>query len=309
MIAVVAFGWALLAFPGAARHRRNLAEPATEARMTAWSFAIGSGLVGVGLVSMSVPTLLDGVGAHHLAAFCRILIHDVLAGGHLGGAAAALLMVVLSVRAFTGWRRLRRIQRAAVIEPWVGDHHRVGDEYELVVLPTTDFIALTVGGPVAQVVVSDGLVAALTDEELTMVLRHELAHLRGRHQYYLAMAALVDAMFGWVPAVRSSTRVFRLAVERSADEEAAGSDPEARRVLYSALTAAARCLPQAGTASFGGVDMVLERLRALESNPPSDRTGWSRVAAGVVASAAASLWLFSMLVIGVSLASSGICYF
>jgi len=309
VIAVVAFGWALLALPGAARRRRNLLEPATEARLTAWSLAIGSGLVGFGLVSMSVPTLLDGVGAHHLAAFCRRLIHDVLAGGHLGGGAAALLMAVLMVRAVTGWRRIRRIQQAAVIEPWVGHHEPAGANYELVVLPTTDFIALNVGGPVAQVVVSNGLVSALTDEELTMVVRHELAHLRGRHHYYLAMVAVVDAMFGWVPMVRSSTRTLRLALERSADEEAAGADPVARRILYSALTAAARCLPQTGITTFGGVDMVLERLRPLESNAPSDRTGWSRVAVGLVASTAASLWLLSVVVVGVSLASSGICYF
>lgn len=309
MIAVVAFGWVLLALPGTGCRRRNLLEPATEARHTAWSLAIGSGLVGFGLVSMSVPTLLDGVGAHHLAAFCRKVIHDVLAGGHLGGGAAALLMAVLMVRAVTGWRRIRRIQQAAVIEPWVGHHERAGANYELVVLPTTDFIALTVGGPVAQVVVSNGLVSALTDEELTMVVRHELAHLRGRHHYYLAMAAVVDAMFGWVPMVRSSTRTLRLALERSADEEAAGADPVARRVLYSALTAAARCLPQPGITTFGGIDMVLERLRALESSAPSDRTRWSRVAVGLVASTAASLWLFSVVVVGVSLASSEICYF
>lgn len=309
MIAVVAFGWALLALPGAARHRRNLLEPATEARLTASSLAIGSGLVGFGLVSMSVPTLLDGIGAHHLAAFCRRLIHDVLAGGHLGGGAAALLMTVLSVRAVAGWRRLRRIQRAAAVEPWVGHHHRAGDNYELVVLPTTAFIALTVGGSVAQVVVSNGLVAALTEDELTMVIRHELAHLRERHHYYLTMAALVDAVFGWVPMVRSSTQAMRLAVERSADEEAAGADPLARRVLYSALTAAAGCPPQPGTVSFGGVEMLLERLRALESNSSSNRKGWSRMRVGIVASTAASLWLFSVAVVGVSLTSSGICYY
>lgn len=309
MIAVVAFGWALLAFPGAARYRRNLLEPATETRLTAWSLVIGSGLIGFGLVSMSVPTLLDGVGAHHLAAFCRRLIHDVLAGGHLGGGVAALLMAVLAVRGVMGWRRLRRIHEAAFIEPWVGHHHRVGDTYELVVIPTTDFIALSVGGSFAQMVLSNGLVTALSDDELTMVVGHELAHLRRRHDYYLTMAALVDAMFGWVPMVRSSTRAMRLAVERSADEDAAGADLGARRVLCSALTAAARCLPQPGTASFGGIDMMLERLRALEANAPSHDAGWSKLAVGVVASTAASLWLFSVVVVGVSLTSSGICYF
>lgn len=309
MIAVVAFGWALLALPGTARHWLSLMGPAVSARLSAWSLGVGSGLIAVGLISMASPTLLDGVGAHHLAALCRRLIHDVLAAGHLGGGIAAVLLVVLSVRAVAGWRRLRRVQRAAFIEPWVGDHHREGDNYELVVVPTNDFIALTSGGAARQVVVSKGLVAALSDEELTMVVRHELAHLTGRHQYHLAMAGLVDAIFGWVPRVRTSTRAMRLAVERSADEEAAGADPLARRVLYSALTVAARCIPHPGTNGFGGVDMVLERLRALESTPRSFRTPWSHLAVGLVASAAASLWLLSMVVVGVSLTSSGICYY
>lgn len=308
MIAVVTFGWALLALPGTARRRLGHLGPAMGARLSVWSLAVGSGLIAVGLVSMSAPTLLDGVGAYHLADLCRRLIHDVLAGGHVGGGVAGALLAVLSVRAVRGGRRLWRMGQAAVIEPWVGHHHRAGEDYELVVVPTADLIALTVGGAARQVVVSNGLVEALTDDELTMVVRHELVHLRGRHHYYLAVAGLVDATFGWVPLVRSSTRALRLAVERSADEEAAGADPVLRRVLYSALVAAVGCRPQPGVAGFGGVDTALERLKALESNHASVRSRWSYVAVGVVASAAASLWLLSVVVIGVSLASSGICY-
>lgn len=308
MIAVVAFGWALLALPGLARGRVRPLGPAMGARLSASSLAFGSGLVGFGLVSMSVPTLLDGVGAHHLAAFCRRLIHDLLAGGHVGGGIAAVMLVVLAVRGIRAWRRLRRFQQAAVIEPWVG-HHRTGDDYELVVIPTSEFVALTVGGVARQVVLSDGLVAALSDDQLAMVVRHELAHLKGRHQFYLAIAALVEAIFAWVPLVASSTRALRLAIERSADEQAAGADPVARRVLCSALAAAVRCHPQPGIAGFGGVDMVLDRLSALESNPPTDQSRWSYLVIGVVASTAASLWLFSVVVVGVSLTSSGICYY
>ena len=257
---------------------------------------------------MSVPTLLDGAGAHHLAALCRRLIHDVLAGGHVGGGFAALLLVILAFRAIRGWRRFRRFQQAAIIEPWVG-HHRTSGDYELVVVPTSEFVALTVGGAARQVVVSDGLVAALSDDQLMMVVRHELAHLRGGHHTFLAIAALVEAIFGWVPLVASSTRALRLAIERSADEQAAGADPVARRVLYSALSVAVRCHPQPGIASFGGLDMVLDRLSALQSKPRTDRSRWSYLAIGIVASTAASLWLFSVVVVGVSLTSSGLCFF
>lgn len=305
---MVAFGFALLAFPGMGRHHLRALGPVVEARLGAGALAFGSGLVGFGLVSMSVPALLDDVGARHLAALCQRLIHDFLAGGHVGGGLAAALLGVLAFRAIRGWRRVRRSQRAAIIEPWVG-HHRAREDYELVVLPTSEFVALTVGGAARQVVVSHGLVAALSDDQLTMVVRHELAHLRGGHDFFLAIAALVEAIFGWVPLVASSTHALRLAIERSADEQAAGADPVARRVLYSALAVAVRCHPEPGTASFGGADMVLDRLSALESNPRTDRSRWSYLALGVVASTAASLWLFSVVVVGVSLTSSGVCFY
>lgn len=309
MIAVVAFGWALLALPGLARRRLRLMEPLMEARLSALSLAFGSGLVVFGLVSMSLPTLHDGVGAHQLVAICRRLIHDLLAGGQFGGGVAALLLAILLVRAVTGLRRLRRIQQAAVIEPWVGHHQRDDNDYEFVVVPTAGFVALTVGGSTRQVVVSDGLVAALSDDELTMVVRHELAHLRRRHHSYLAMAALIDSIFGWIPGVRSSTGALRLALERSADEEAAGDDPVARRALYSALAAATRCLHHPGIAGFGGVDTVVERLIALESKPHAARSRWSYVAVGAVASTAVSLWLSSVVVLGISVLSIEICHY
>lgn len=143
--------------------------------------------------------MLDGVGAPHLAALCRRLIHDVLAGGHLGGGVAAVLLAVLSVRAVTGRRKTTdpagrchrdmgrspspRMRRLRVGR---GSHDRVH--------------RFDCGGAARQVVVSNALVAALSEDELTMVVRHELAHLRGGHHYYLAMAAFsmpYSAGFPW----------------------------------------------------------------------------------------------------------------
>jgi len=308
VIAVVAFGWGLLALPGLTRRHLSRLHPAQWSRLTAWAIGMGAGLVAVGLLAMSAPTLFEGIGAHHLAAFCRRLIHDLLAGGHVGGGIAGGFLAVLCFRAVAGWRRLRRGRRSAVIEPWVGDH-RTEDHYEFVVIPASEPIALTVGGSARQVIVSDGLVEGLSEDELMMVLRHEIAHLRGRHHRFLVAAAVVEATFGWLPLVSSSAQAMRLGVERWADEEAAGPDPRARRTLGTALMAAAGCRPQPGVAGFGDVEMAVERLKALETTPPAAPSGWWYPVVGVVTTTATSLAVTSMAVLGVSLGSGGICYF
>lgn len=265
-------------------------------------------MIAVGLLAMSVPTLLELVGAHQLAAVCRRLIHDLFAGGHVGGAVAGVLLSVLAFRSIIGWRHLRRWRRSALIEAWVGDHRKL-DGFELVVVPTRERVALTVGGKERQVVVSEGMVAALAEVELTMVIRHEVAHLVGGHDRHLGFGAVVEAALGWLPRVRSSVQVLRLGTERWADEQAAGTDPAARRVLSSALLAAAGCRPQPGTAGLGGVEMAAERLKALEAVPSSPESPrWLRLGAGLVGTAAASVWLTSLAAISVSLTSGGLCY-
>lgn len=307
MIVVIALGWALLALPGLARSKLSRLDPGPWTRLAVWSLGVGVGLIAVGLLAMAAPTLLEGVGAHHLAALCRDLLHDLLAGGHVGGAIAAVVFSVVTFRFLFGWQRLRRWRRSAMIEPWVGSHRTLAD-FELVVVPTRQLIAFTVGGTGRQVVVSEGLVAALTGDELSMVIRHELAHLAGRHHWHLGFAAVVEAAFGWLPRVKSSIQVLRLGVERWADEHAAGTAPGPRKVLRSALLAAAGCSPQPGAAGLGAVEIAAERLRALEAAPSPESPRWLRLGAGMVGTAAASVWLTSMGVISISLTSGGLCY-
>lgn len=308
MIAVIGLGWGLLAFPGMAHRYLRRLHPRLWARFMVWSLSVGAGLVSVGLVAMSAPTLFEGVGAHHLAALCRKIIHDFLAGGHLGGGVALGLLTVLFTRGCMGWHRWRRGRRAAVIEPWVGDH-RTHDGYELIVVSTPELIAMTAGGSARQVIVSNSLVEALDSEELTMVVRHELAHLSQRHHRPLAVAAVVESAFGWLPRVRRSVQATRLGMERWADEDAAGPDPAARRVLRSALVAAVGCRPQAGAAGFGGVETVIERLNGLNTTPASHVSRWWYLIVGGIATTAASVWLLSAAVVGVSLLASGLCTF
>jgi Zn-dependent protease with chaperone function len=229
-------------------------------------------LVAVGLMAMALPTLLTGVGAHHLAALCRKLIHDTLAWGHPGGIAAAAVLFVLGFRGAMGLFMVRRGRRTAALESWVGDHRR-GSDHDLVIVPTTKPIAMSSNAPRRQVILSTGLIAALGDEELEMVIRHELSHMSRHHHRYLELAAVVEKALGWLPGVRSSAQTLRLGLERWADEEAAGSDPASRRVLRSALLATTGFHARPGFVGFGSADMIALRAKALEQDREHTRSG------------------------------------
>src|SRR6266540_2873754 len=67
-----------------------------------------------------------------------------------------------------------------------------------------DPVAFSTAGRPGQVVISHGLITALSDSELAAVLRHELAHLHHRHQRYLVLAGAVQHSLGLLPLVRSA---------------------------------------------------------------------------------------------------------
>lgn len=307
MIAATAFGWALLALPAVMQRKLSRLHPAIWTRLAAACLAVGAGLVGIGLLTMAVPILLEGVGAHHLAALCRRLIHDFLGGGHLGGLTAAVTLAFITYRAYAAVRRLRGAREGIRVESWIGEHRRAID-HEVVVIPTDALVAVTPGGRSTQVIVSSGLVELLDDDEFALVLKHEVSHLRRRHDRWVALATVLEAALGWLPLVGSSAAVLRLGVERWADEDATGGDPTARRVLYTALLAASGVRPNPGVAGFGGFEMLKDRLEALST----DRTGTRnrRWYAGFVAlpPLAAAAWLGSIAVLAVSVTSSGICF-
>ena len=109
--------------------------------------------------------------------------------------------------------RTRAAQRRCRIEPWLGRHEGC-EGYELVVLPTTSPLALAVDGGTPQIVISEGLIDALSSDEVDAVLRHEAAHLANGHQHYLVAAAAVEHSFALLPFARRSTRALRVAAPR-----------------------------------------------------------------------------------------------
>jgi Zn-dependent protease with chaperone function len=215
--------------------------PAHSARLSAVALASGVLIAEAGLVLHSLPTLavLAGVGST-AGEGGRVMAH-VSPGGLAAGVITALLAAVGAWRLSCGALRLRRQQQLARAEVWLGEHVRAGD-HDVVILPTEESVAYAVTGDPPQIIVSAGLVERLRGSRLDVVLRHERAHLRHRHDRFLRVAAVIEHGCRGVPYAARSCHALRAAVERWADESAVmvASD---RRSLDEALAAMAPAVP------------------------------------------------------------------
>ena len=190
-------------------------------------------------------------------------------GGPVAGWSAAAIAATVPALACVGWRRTRRALGRLRIEHSLGEHHHRGD-VDVVVLPTPCLLAASNGGRRPQVLLSQGLIAALDPAELEAVVRHEIAHVRHRHDRFLLIATTVEHACIAAPPVRRSAAALRAALERWADEDAA-IDVNARRDLRHALHKVTESLVAAPAAAFSDADTLLERLDALDHECPSPR--------------------------------------
>lgn len=293
LLALLAGGLALLALPGAARRFGRGLDPAEWSRLCSLALAAGGAVLELAVVLLAAPTVLRAVGVPEIAAACERMLAPLAPGGPVAGWLAAGLAVALPASGLLGVLRARRSYRTFRIEGWLGQHTTFG-AHELVVLPTDEPLALTVDGHDPQIIVSEGLVAVLTDEELDAVLRHEAAHLLHRHQRYLLLATAIDHGLGFLPFVRRSAATLRIALERWADEEAAGEAGQTRSTVRGALVGVTRALvAPAVVASFSAADTVMERLDALEAAPPHP-SRWRRMALYTPGLILSGLVLFSL---------------
>jgi Zn-dependent protease with chaperone function len=273
--ALVLAGLCLLVVPGLQVLPSDRLDPSEWARAAAFSLRAGHAVVRAGLLFGAAPTVLRGIGIEHAAEACHRMFGPVAPGGPIVGWASGVMFVVLTAQARAARSRQRAGYRSMVVEPWVGVHQRAGD-LDLVTLPVAEPVAFAVPLGPGQIVISEGLVATLEPSELEAVIAHEASHLRHRHDRHLMAAAVVQQAYGWLPPVAASTATVQLAVERWADEDAAGT-PERRPVVRDALAKTTATL-LAPTLAFASTCTVLQRLAALDGAPPSP-TARTRLAA------------------------------
>ena len=208
-------------------------------------------------------------------------------------AAAALLAAAVLAAARTGARRARALVSAA------RKARCLPGAAQVVVVPDGSADAYTAPGWPGRIVVTAGMLDALTPAEQEVLLAHERAHAAGHHYLFIALSHFAAAAN---PLLRPVAAAVSYTVERWADERAAGHCGDrrlaARALGKAALASSSRAAlagpaPAAVTGIAGPGPIrrltrrrspgpVPRRVAALLAPPPSVRPLLVAVAAAVV---------------------------
>jgi Zn-dependent protease with chaperone function len=171
---------------------------------------------------------------------------------------ARLTFAVVQVAVATRRRRAHHRMVVDLVGKSQGNHLRI--------LDVAQPLAYCLPGVRSRVVVSEGALNALADNEMAAILSHERAHLRARHDLVLEMFTAVHAAFPRFVRSAHALHAVRLLIELLADDaavRAAGPTPLAR-----ALVACASGHTPSGALAAGGPTTVL-RVRRLGGRPNS----------------------------------------
>lgn len=242
------------------------------------------GLVGGLLaIEVAVTLALSPAGSTHLGALRALREGQVDAVPVWAGIALAagtlVLLRLLSVllASIVGTLRARNANR--VLVDLVATRNPLLAEARVVdhALP----VAYCLPGLRPRVVLSSGVVALLSDEELRAVLAHEKAHVDQRHDLVVLPFVALRDTFPALPGVRTAVREVALLVEMLADDRAARRHPP--QALARALYKVGAAPVPAGGLAAGGQSVLLRAQRLLEPQPSLTWTGRLAVLAGTFA--------------------------
>ncbi len=182
-------------------------------------------------------------------------------------------VIVFAITVVIGARLTYAVVQVAIATRRRRAHHRmvvdlVGKSQgtHLRILDVAQPLAYCLPGVRSRVVVSEGALSTLADNEMAAILTHERAHLRARHDLVLEMFTAVHAAFPRFVRSAHALHAVRLLIELLADDaavRAAGPTPLAR-----ALVACASGHTPSGALAAGGPTTVL-RVRRLGGRPNS----------------------------------------
>lgn len=148
------------------------------------------------------------------------------------------------------------------------------------ITPHPEPFALTLPGRGGHVVLSSALVELLDEEERAVVLAHEEAHGRCRHDRYLLLGKLATAA---LPLLRPLSTRLQYNLERWADEHAVARCGDRRFVAATLGKVALGSRPVRGVLGFHSVG-IAGRVRALLGPPVTvPHRGWRALGLGALA--------------------------
>ncbi|MGB2571892.1 M56 family metallopeptidase [Micromonospora citrea] len=282
MTSLVLLGWAA-AVAALARPALTSGRLATVPRLTIglWLGAELSVTVAVltaGLL-VAVPPAALTAGLAGIIAACTQALASLDAPNSTLAVIALLATAVLAARfaisltlTFAGARRWRRRHLAALL-PVARTYD--GDGWTLVEHATP--VVYCLPGRPGQVVVTSAARDALTADEFAAVLRHEQAHLRGRHHVLVALAvAFHRALPGLGMAGAAEAEIRRL-VEHLADDRA--SERHGRHAVATAIVQLADRTPRHALGAGAG---AVDRVRRMLAPPARPRILHRIVAVGAI---------------------------
>nr|BBX76836.1 hypothetical protein MFLOJ_06230 [Mycobacterium florentinum] len=199
------------------------------------------------------------------------------AAGRLGWPLWTVYIAAFALTVLVGVRLVVAVLRVAIANRRRRAHHRmvvdlvgVGHDAALAqpcaggrdlrVLEVAEPLAYCLPGVRSRVVVSEGTLTKLNQDEVSAILTHERAHLRARHDLVLEAFTAVHAAFPRLVRSSNALGAVQLLVELLADDaavRAAGRTPLAR-----ALVACAAGRAPSGALAAGGPSTVV-RVRRL----------------------------------------------
>lgn len=249
-------------------------------------------LIGMGFVPIALLLCLAGPGSVLRACHGAFEHHAHLLRWIALGTAGAIIFRL----AYTAGRALRATRAADPARWGLGLPSSTTGGVPLYFLPVEQPVAYAAGIRRGQIVISEGLVRLLTDEERRAALAHEVAHVRGGHPGLLFIGRVIAQAFGALPPARRAFASLRRELEAAADDEAAREvgDPQ---VVAGAIAkvglAGAAPVPSAALAEEADVAYRVGRL--LGHYPESKPRGVAALAfagllgAGLVASQCGAL--------------------
>ncbi len=217
--------------------------------------AIASRLFAPGLDGRPTATIaseIDVLGWPLWITYLAVFALTLVIGARL---AVAIVQVAIATRRRRAHHRMV-VDLVGKSRKWA--HSHAGDG--LRILDVKEPLAYCLPGVRSRVVVSEGTLTTLADNEIAAILSHERAHLRARHDLVLEMFTAVHAAFPRFVRSASALDAVRLLIEMLADDaavRAAGPTPLAR-----ALVACATGRTPAGALAAGGPTTVV-RVRRL----------------------------------------------
>lgn len=144
-------------------------------------------------------------------------------------------------------------------------HLRLDRPGSVKIVAHADAFAFTLPGRGGRVVLSSGLVELLDDGEQAVVVAHENAHARHRHDRYLLVARCAAAT---IPILKPLTSRLEFSLERWADEAAVGQCGDRRFVARTLGKVALHSCGPAASLGFTGLGVPARVAALLSPAPP-----------------------------------------